>query len=603
MNDRLEPAEAHYRAAVGLLAVLALVGIWLPAGPIGVDTPTHLYFAQVLAHPERFAGLAEANFAPTSQVFVWACVPALWVGASLGIAAKVAETLVAALAVSGAWAIGAARGERRPTGPLFALAATQTFYSAMGFWNFVVAVALGLWLVAACERAWRRGASGGFGAWILVAVAGVATAVGHVIVAGMFGLHAVACALATGGAPRERARRAALTAVALAPAGVYSVAVALAARAGYAADDSVQADVARVTTAEALANTLTHAFGGSSPVGALAVAAVAIVLASRRRDEERAGIEAVGLLWLAVYLAIPYHGLGWAWAQVRVLAMPLIVLPTVGGWGRRPAVVLAAVTALLGAYLGAALPSVVSHGDAMAAQASAFGDVPPGRAMEVIADAGAGAVEAPLLHAAKLALANGGASALLPPFSPMIHSVRAAIDEWPPHPPLHIYRGLGPDHPDEVARQLDRVAVQGLRYDTVVLVGADAWRAPLEARGYVALAPAVLRANPTSLQLLLHAPPEAASRSITVRVGYPETLGWFAGGRRGPAPPVADGDRLLVAPIPAGPAVVRVSLDETPDEPERILAQTTVVFVAGEPLRLEVGGRSDADRGADTPTE
>ena len=162
------------------------------------------------------------------------------------------------------------------------------------------------------------------------------------------------------------------------------------------------------------------------------------------------------------------------------------------------------------------------------------------------------------------------------------------MERWPPSPPPHLYRGLRSGGAAESARQLDRVAVEGLRFQHVVLVGSDAWVDGLTARGYVVVEPQVLRATPSSLRVRALLPDDAAAAPIVLRVGVPDTIGWFAGTQRAPSPPSADGDTFVVAPIPAGRLRVQLSMGVDGD----VLFDDLVDVAAGARRDLSVSLRT-----------
>lgn len=592
------PAVPFWTAA-GVLAVLALAAIWWPAHPVGTDLPTHLLFANVLWHPERFEGLFATHYAPTAQLWVRLVAPLSGLGTAL--AAKIGLTVLAGLTVAGYFAVGRALGERRPLGLLFGLAATQSFSVAMGFTNFALAFAIGLFAVSLAVRGWegeRPARGGGRRRWYGGAgFALLLCAHAHVIVAGMVG--AFIAVLGASWRSKWNTRRFLYTLGACTPAGLFSIAVAWQARAGYQAAEVAEGlSVQRRPLTEVITGIASGSFGGFSALGGLVLLALVIALAGRACERAwRLPLALVLGVFGALYLVVPYHGEGWAYAQPRVL-IPFIFLPAAfADTGRWPRLALATAFLAGALHLGVSAAEHHRQGDILAAQLAAFGERPPGRAMEVVLDPGSTVhrdVE-PLLHAAHIALTHGGTTPLLPTYSPMIHSVHAlpppGREAEPPHVPLFIFRSfdcaLNPQcatAPDALAQ---RVAAQGGAFHTILVIGGDeTWDARFAARGVIhpdPSAPASRRVVPARATVSLTPPPEAAARQLIVRAGYPDGLGWIAGAARNPAP-IRDGvaETLPLGQVPAGPITIEAVLAPTPQAPDGdVVARVEVVLEPG----------------------
>ncbi len=591
------PSTASYSVAAAALGVLALACIWSPAAVPGTDLPSHAFFAAVLHDPGRWTGLVETNVPLTSQCFVW--LTAALAGFGLDPAIRLALTLVAGATAGGFFAIGRELGDRRPLGLLFGIAATQTFYSAMGFANFAVAITCGLFAVAQALRAFRvrRPTS-----WIALAGWLLLTAYAHVIVAGMFGLHVLLLAALhpAAGNPLRRTGSAILAGV---PAGAYALWVAGVAQAGYAAGGlSAGLSIQRLEWTEQLTGIGTLAFGGFTSLGPLVVLALFACVCQRAGfGEGRCGgraVLAVSGLWLVGYFGIPFHGLGWAYAQPRMLVPAVVVAGAWTGWGARPRVTLWLTTGVIAAYLASTLAGLLPAGDRVANAIAALGDEPPGRAMEVVIDAGAVPTNrhiTPLLHVAKYALANGGTSNHLPAFSAAIHSVRDVGfgDDSPTAPPLFVYRFLDCEQNPNCERQRvllrQRIVAEGLRFDSALVVGADAaQRAMLRDCGYVQRGLDHFAPRPADA-MVETTPPEAATRrTMVVRAGWPGGFGWIAGASRPPG--AVDGfESIPVGPLPACAVVLEVTLERgegDSDGDEQVLLRDRIELPAGREAAL-----------------
>lgn len=582
--DRNAPDPRLYALVAFGLAALALAAIWLPAAPLGTDTPTHLLFARMVAAPELFADWVVVRYTPTSQLYVWLVAPLTPLGPVL--AGKLGLTLLAALHAAGAFAVGRALGDRAPAGLLVGLLTTQSFVAAMGFSNFALAAALGLFTIALAIRAWQ---SPGTGRWLALGVAMLVVAHAHVMVAGMVGAQLVLLAL--GWKAEGRARRVVTTVFTLVPAGVFSLVVALTARAEYSADVAEGLSTQRLPLGDVLGNIADASLGGMSALPWLALIAIAAAVAARTADRAvRGAVLLAAATWGALYFVVPFHGWGWAYAQPRVLVPLVVFTGALAGWGKRPNLILG-LLALGGAlHLGSATFEGVRTGERVAAQLDASRTDSPGRVLDVVLDPGPApnADVQPLLHTGKYALWEGGITPLMPPYSAMIHSARPVWDV-PPHVPPFAYRGgTGPDSPLRI-----RVPLQGLVFDHVVLVGGDAsWAETMASRGYERVTEAVWRPRPSGMDVELALPPEAATAPLTVRAGYPDSLGWVAGRTRPPLPLDEPTTRIQLAPLPAGPIVLEYAVGAP--GAEQPLGRYTLDLPPGATLRVGI----DAERRA-----
>ncbi|MBN1946217.1 MAG: hypothetical protein JW797_11110 [Bradymonadales bacterium] len=597
-----------WAVAVLIAVAAALVAIWWPPYTPGQDTPHHLFFAQVVATPERFAADYRVVFAPTSQGFVY--LAALFQPLGLVVAGKLVRTVGLALLLVAYWVLGRAAGEGRSPGLLFGAAVSCSFFHGMGFENFALALPLGLLAVGLTGSAARVG---GAIRWVLVGLVMALVAVGHAVLAGMVGVELLLVVLLV--APGSlRWRRLGGLLAAGAPAALYS-ALCVWISASAQVDRGITEGLGRqrLPLGEQLANVVQCSFGGYSGFGGLVVcAALALALAqwvgrksalsSRHRLARRVALATV-VLWGLIYLVTPFHGAGWAYAQPRVLALAIFAPLGLIGWGRWRFGMLAltAVSVLL--FLATSAISQREAGEAIAAQVSRFGDGPVGNAMAVTLDPGSpptsrhiGALSGSELYA----VAQGGAVPHVQAANPAIHTVLALRQpsEWPPHPPLFIFRSIdcrfNPDCAEAALVLAERIAVQGLRYDTVFLVGGpQLFRDALVSRGYGRTASDRFVPRPAELRLAFEGTEGLEDQLLLVRAGYPGGLGWFAAAQRPPGP-VTGPLTLTLAPLPAGPITVEcrwlqpdqgvAMADDAP-----IGCRLETLAVAGERRELRVG--------------
>lgn len=592
MTQAREPSAGLYAAALAVLGLASLAVIWLPAYPPGVDMPTHLLFSSVIADPEKYATLMEASYAPTAQLFVWLVAAFAWAGPA--IAGKLGLTLVALFFCAGFAMVAQATGLRRSAAALFGIVASHTFASAMGFANFNFASALAVIGIGVALRVWELGTAKAYAAlagWMLI------VAHAHVMVAGMFGFHIFLLSAAWPG--EVRGRRVVATGTALVPAAIFSAAVAWTARQGYAAlNVSGGLGTQRNPIGQQLLDIGWESYGGLSRLGWLVVLATVVGVAFRIWEQRSlaAPLALASTVWLALYFVVPHHGMGWAYAQPRILIPLVIAAGAFAGWGPRPNIALAGYTASFLVYLGSYGAHSVTAGTAIASQLDSYEDVAPGRTLEAIIAPGSTdghpGVQ-PLLHVAQYQYIEGGTSPLLPPYSPMIHSVRRLeLSTNPPeHLPMFIHRAFDCSfNPEcEVARRDvgRRVGVQGLRFDTVTFVGADeSWGEEMVAYGYERLAPAIYRPRPGGVEVTFVEPPHPDA-DFLIRAGWPDDFGWTLGGGRPPSLGSSAPETITLGPLPGGPVFVEIATRH-PNGTEVPITRAEVMIVPGEVVQLRL---------------
>jgi hypothetical protein len=590
-DDRAAPSALAYSLALLLTAGCALLAIWIPPWPVGTDTPTHIAHAALLAHPDRAAELLSRSFALTSQLFVVLAAPLTRLF-ELSVAARVALSALLLVSMLCAWSLGRSGGVQRPPGPFFAaVAGTSGFMAVMGFDNFSLGAALGCLLLPAA-RVWLRSRRN---AHLLgLVLLAVLVAYAHIIAFGMSALWTVAAValldhrrsgIRTGIAEATR------VAAAMIPAGVFAVAsvyMTYTAQAERGVTEGL--GVQRLAPLVQLEQLASLPFAASTPFG-VALTAVGVALLA----QSNARLWLLVAMFVPLYLLVPWHMPGWAFAQPRVV-IPLVMLPLfVVGWGRFPRAALVVVCVVASAIpligLRATLPVSRSVADAVAA----MGEAPPGRTMTVRLTNGATPRlrwAEPLLHVDDWVLAFGGATPSAVDLQPFIHSLLPQQAQWPPAPPMYFYRSLdcsiNPNCSSAPALMVDRVALQGLAFETVLVVPPDAaFTAALQRRGYTQLSAARLRPNPASLRIEI--PPDserALGGGLLVSISYPQTLGTIAAPMF-PTETLSNVSRTPIGPLPAGATYVSIVLTRPEMDPE-VLFDERVQLVAGQTYTIQL---------------
>lgn len=571
------PAAWAWWASLTLLVGLALLGIWVPATPPGMDMPIHLVTADVLARPDAYAGRYAPHLALSSQGFVWLMVPAIALGASLATAAKLALTALLALMVLAFGAIGVAIGQRRPVGALFGASLSASWVLAMGFANFALALPVAALAIATTlhtvgapthARCWRWPCAIGA---LLLLCAGL-----HIIVAAL-AIVQVGAVIVLASEPRERRLRLVRVVAATTPAALYALGVAAVARTtGTWQDVADTLGVHRLPPLEQLAGWLDGPWGGFSALGGAVVAAALLVQLGAPSRWRRLAWATIAF-WSLVYVLLPWHAQGWAYAQPRVLVFVWAIPAALGSWGPRPHRRLALVTALAAVHLAIWGDGASTASTQVEAVRAGFGHANPGPATTLTASPGfvasAPDVVYPLLHASAYTLPHGGWLNDRYRFNAAIHSARPIAPTTTIGEPLpqFAFRPLAACESEEaclaaIAELADLAAIRARSWSSIVVVGAPpALLQALAVRGLAAVpgsaplgsAPgAVVALHASTLELELVAP-DGFTAPVSVMVGYPETLGWFEGRSR-PGMPFGAVERIQLAGLPAGPTTVAV---------------------------------------------
>jgi len=302
---------------------------------------------------------------------------------------------------------------------------------------------------------------------------------------------------------------------------------------------------------------------------------------------------------LGLYFAVPFHIPGWAYAQPRVLAALFTLLLPFAAWGGKWRIFLPAYSTLIAVFLGASLVGATAMGEEVRVEAARLGRTGPGMVMPAVVSAGRSSQNryvSPLQNAAYYALWDGGALPEMWVSNPAIHAVYGVAGvQAPPAPPAYFARSLACDGPkaceDARRRFVDRVATQGVRFARTLLVGADeAMLAQFAARGFAPVAPAQFTSHPGSARVRFLIPAEAATRPVSIRLGYTGSVGWFAGMTRPPGVIPADGmAEVRFGGLPAGVTQLMITLDATKEVAARPLYQVEWEQGAGREQVVTLG--------------
>jgi hypothetical protein len=130
-----------------------------------------------------------------------------------------------------------------------------------------------------------------------------------------------------------------------------------------------------------------------------------------------------------------------------------------------------------------------------------------------------------------------------------------------------------------------------VRFGRTLLVGADeAMLAQFAARGFTPVSPSQFTSHPGSARVRFLIPAEAATRPVSIRLGYTGSIGWFAGMTRPPEQIPADGmAEVRFGGLPAGVTQLMITLDATKDAEARSLYQVEWEQVAGREQVVTLG--------------
>ncbi|MCB9506654.1 MAG: hypothetical protein H6698_06575 [Myxococcales bacterium] len=598
MNEHSKPSAWHATAvaAAGVTFAAAAVRLAAPSAFPSQDFPGHLAALRLWVEPTAGAGLIEPNVPPTGQAFyaVGWLFAELFDALGVPSAAGAVElggraALLVGLAVGVLGAVAVARELPRASAPLAAAtmaAAYSGWVATMGFANYLVAFAvgiagLGMWLRGAGRREHSRALAGA-----AVLVLGVT---GHVLGGGIPVAIATVIALVGG---RQMPRRAQLLLVLPIGVGLALSAATYVAGASVATAETLQATV-RAPTIDVLRDLLWCGFVSHSDLAVAGALAIAFAFFAPPRPLDRdatgrvleVGTQAATYAGAVLYLALPLHGAGLAFAAPRVVG-PLLVVAALASRSR-PAVAALATLALAAGSL-VALPGTLAWGERIAAVREAFGPPRADFTFAVLVDDGA-RIAAPYasleIGVASYAGGVGAAAFSVNPLRDGSLITERALAERPSGrlfavEPGCAPRGLDGDACERWAAGLgERVAIDALAWDSVVATGApSAFGAALARRGYEPVADARWIPRPASLEL--HVPSTLAGAAL-VQVSTPA-------GAVAQAPVVAgpvEGRAVAsLAPLPAGTCTLVVG---RPDG--EVLLREELTLRPAEQRVLEIG--------------
>ncbi len=537
-----------------------------------VDLPYHMLFAEVHANPEAFAGWWTPNNGLTGQGLLWVVRPFLGGGTLFAARCGISVVAVAGFAAF-ALAWRCFDGPRSPAvlaaGPVFV-----GFLLAMGFVNFLFGLAAGVAAVGLTHAARRHGT---LAMWLAASGLLLVATVLHVVAGLMACVQAGLVVLVMHG----RGSKASIGRIAAAatPAVAYAAVTLWIAFDDYVAVGMVErTPPTRLPLVEQAQNVVATAFGGYTNLGLLAVATIAAILAGTPRERRPLLWATVGA-WALGYAIIPFHGLGWAFAQPRPLIAGFAFAAILGGrlprW--RVQLGIAATAGVL--YTLSWCAGAHGTGARVARAVEEFGDAAPGVTTVAPIDPMRSPYNAWVdagRHVGAYAVLNGGTTNGLTAFSSTVHGAR------PVEPP----GGFGTRLPQDLgvmfdcelwadcavaARDVtDRIALAATTLDSVVVVGFPEDVADrLVARGFSALPGAtplaeatsgtVIRLAPTTLDVVFDGGDALVSAAVEVRVGLEGPIGWFRSVERSPSQPVLEA--VHFGDLPAGELALGVWVD------------------------------------------
>ncbi len=573
------------------LAVVAVLGallvVLLPPWTAAQDLPNWLVTSNVHLHPERYPHL-RPNVPATQLVF-----NAALVGLGTVVPLHVAAKLVLAGGLLGwcaAWAkVARAIGRRAAPAVAAAAAAWVGWLLVMGFASYLFGLLFGVVALAIVVES-RPMTARRVAALAVVVAVGVAA---HVVAVAHVCLFVAIAAASRGRAVAVR------TAAVLAAAAVAAAIIVWSS--AFGSEMFVVNNEATAwrwgTLADRLRDFVGITFVGYSGLGwllsAATLAAVGVSVAAHRAGPRSTRYVGVALgCGVALALAAPTQGFGWAYVAQRLMLVPLLLgvaaLPA-GRLGRSVGVVvvLAAAIATVGA-----VPRAVEEGARVRDTVATFGGVDAGRMYAVLFDDGR-RLPAPWamtdIGVAGYALLAGGTSPAAFATSPVMHvaiyrDTVAAI--FPGARTLfHVEPACEPPEAPMCAERAtavaERVALHALAFDSVVAVHAPAsFGERLEARGYGAVAPAVWTLQPTSLRVTMPAGSTPAPTVAQLVLGADEVFAQADFAQEGSGDVVAVFGRTL-----AGPVSLRVGAGEA------LLGTVPLTLEPGAARTVELGRR------------
>jgi len=521
--------------------LLALLVIWLPALPPSADIPGHMLGVMVHAHPERFQGLLQPNYPLTAWGFV---APTLVFTSIFDpvTAARLVLTLFAALSGIAAWLLAERAGSNRSLAVTAAPLLVLGWPWAMGFWNYLGAMSLGLVAVGL----WLR-LPAGWGVRALVSSLLLVAAIGHLpgaLVCAAWGLFMHLA---------QRTPRAWLPewTVMLGPGLVLGAVVATPSGETANLHGFQHAGWHWSPLMQRVEEFFTLAVDGYSPLAAWVCAAALLTLGvqvwhDHGRSEVTVRFARVALLGTGLgfvaFMVLPLNVPDWAYLSPRIL--PPVVLTgllfqSVTSIGRRVAGLLLSLA--ICASLTITLGNAVREGDHAAELLGSLPSSPPGTVYSAIIGIDSGGYtpryvvpsRGLMSYVQAVGGAGPGAFAHYPAKDIMVY----AADVTTLFPPGNPWREWSSECLQDMAclnpiRWADEIAIEALPWQTAFVGGATPeLRQRLMERGYVAETSTIWHSRAAELQVdLFDRPDSVNAATLVVQVVWPATVGaaWTA---------------------------------------------------------------------------
>ena len=559
------------------VALAALI-IWLPAQLVAQDLPAILVSLQAAAQPGNFPEI-QTNLPRTQWIFngmVWLLASAMPVLA----AARVVFTVGLAAWCAGWWALARAWGRQGAVVVSLAAAAWCGWGWVMGFANWMLAMAAGVWVLVLVVRPdWPSSRN-----WWLAAVLLAVTALGHIVAAAYYGWVLLLWGVAD--VPISRWKTLVLAVLPTLLVLAWAMQGVMSGGEVYFARGLVQ-EWQWGELPDRLRDFSGGTFLGYSDLTwLLTLLAPLAVLATLIRPEKPAAALRIARVvfvgGVVLYLIAPTHALGWAWVAQRFgvlpLLLPMALLVSIASVDRfiRPVVLAAVSLSLLGS-----IPVAMHEGQVADDAVSMFPAQPVGSTYAVLferTDTIAAPWVNPDIGVAGYAMMNGGISPGMFATSPAMHITlyRDSLENL--FPGARSYFQVfpecqaTPDACDLTARQAaELVAIHALPFDTIVAVHPPiAFAEHLMGRGYAPIAPAAWQLRPATLSVRYTGEPLAGMvAQVALPSGEPLAQLEFTGAGQGES--VAAFDRL-----PAGPFVLRVG------SASQLLVEQAVHMIPGQ---------------------
>lgn len=544
------------RAVVAVAWAVALAIVWIPDVPAGRDIPAHAVAAAVWANPSAFAEWLTPNVPLSGNVFaIIAGLSAKTV--ELFVALKVGLTLSLVACGVGLGRLARVCGGDAGLGSVVGLLIATGWLFGMGFASFVIGTGVALLAASfAFEERSRPALTAGvflFAVWCHMMASGI-------VFAGALAARVV----------HKRSESLIRWVAPWIPGLLFALGIGVSGIVGQSgAGVSTASEWGDMSTwfRDLVLTSLTSFDRGFGTIAGLvaAVGSFALTVAAWRRPIERPADAFLRstVVWWVLLAIVPLTGLGWHFARPRMMPMAILVpLAFVPARRLLPALSIAVV------LLSGALPGAIQRGTEVGQIADSLRLEEPAGATFLasyldLASKSDGPYVQPFVGVAGYALLDGGVARHLFAHNNAAHAMLYRDGwEFPSPGPDFVHMPAAcvsdPACSGGPVARADRLSQIGLVWDTISVAGlGDEERRQLVARGYVALAPGVLRADPALIRVWTSVPDDLAPHPVVVRWGHPTT--GVVGGVVGRA---EDGTvDLLVGPMLAGPTLVEIFFD------------------------------------------